>query len=470
MKNVKGSSQSVRLMSNAWGHTSEQRTDAWENRFEQGPCLDEKPEKILTRDDVLQKLNIASTMRRSNVLRKAFSQLPEEWQQDRLVAFHVLDLDPTGRVLQIIPALDNESELLREDKEMVMKAVSKAGTNLKYVHSELLKNDPEIVLTAIRQSTRACKYIGDELRRDKHFIIDMLRELIASKRNQSSRPSAMDIQVEPQRLKIGKGSFVMPSSWPGNLNSDIEFGAGALKIPFGIDAREKTEEKQVEIITLDPYASQVQVVEAIDESLLDDPEVLVLIFELDCVALLFNDLRRKEMLASASKNPSSFRPMRPKFAHLVNEWHEHYERQPCEMKRLQCWPSAFWQPQEAPLAIADNIRYWIECSMRTKNPRLLAEAPKEILTDEDKMLEAVKTDPELFKVTPWKLRVSGTFRKKLEAAYPDSFLWITLEDARAEIPSKARDSEMGEMITAFSAVQKQTGLLQHQVPFLQLSM
>jgi hypothetical protein len=258
----------------------------------------------------------------------------------------------------------------------------------------------------------------------------------------------------------------MPSSWPGNVANDIEFGEGALKIPFGIDVRENSEEKRVEIITLNPYASQVQIVEAIDESLLDDPEVLALIFELDCVALLFNDLRRKER---AAKKPLSSKPVRPKFAHLVNEWHEHYESQSCEMKRLQCWPSALWQPQDAPLAIADNIRVWIECCIRTKNPKLLTEAPKDMLTDEDKMLEAVKTDLELFRVLPWKLRVSRTFRQKIQAAYPDRFIWITLEDGRAEIPSKARDSEMGEMIAAFATVQNQTGLLQHQVPFLQLS-
>jgi len=139
------------------------------------------------------------------------------------------------------------------------------------------------------------------------------------------------------------------------------------------------------------------------------------------------------------------------------------------VKRIQSWPTCFWQPEDASqIAIGDNIHFWIECVRRTQNRSLLAEAPKDLLTNEDEMLEAVKVDIEIFRITPWKLRVSETFNAKLQVAFPGRFLWINLEDPRAEIPSKARDSEMKEMIEAFGAVQARTGLQQQHVPFVQL--
>jgi hypothetical protein len=63
--------------------------------------------KDCTREDILKKLNAACKMQRSNVSRNVFSQLPERWQRDRMVAFEAIDLDPLGRVLQIIPEHDN---------------------------------------------------------------------------------------------------------------------------------------------------------------------------------------------------------------------------------------------------------------------------------------------------------------------------------------------------------------------------
>merc|ERR1719401_3050566 len=84
------------------------------------------------------------------------------------------------------------------------------------------------------------------------------------------------------------------------------------------------------------------------------------------------------------------------------------------------------------------------------------------------MFEALEMDIELFNFVPWKLRVSESFKSRLQSAFPDDFIWITLEDARAKIPSKARDAEMAEMIASFGAVQKRTEKEEHQVPFLQL--
>jgi hypothetical protein len=352
-----------------------------------------------------------------------------------------------------------------------MKAITKVGTNLKYVQSESLRNDPEIALAAITQTTRACKYIGDELKSDKEFVTDTLRKLIALKRNQTYQQPVIDVGAEPKRAKVSKYSYAIPRSWPGNVSSLSELGEGTLGLPFGTDIGEETEEKCMEIISLHPYAGQLHIIEAIDETILHDPEVKSLIFELDCVALLFNDMHRKEMLSSDSEISAKSGPLRDRSTRIFDEWDRNYKTEPLGFKRIQSWPTKFCQPKDdSELAIADNIHFWIECVIRTKNPRLLAEAPMDILADEDKMLEAIAMDIELFQVSPWKLRVAETFKAKLESAFPDRFLWITLGDSRAEIPSKARDSEISEMITAFAEVQKRTGLLQHEVPFLQLSM
>jgi hypothetical protein len=426
--------------------------------------------KGYTRENIVRELVDASQIQQAKKLRSVFAQLPENWRRDRSVAFQALDLDPTGRVLQIIPEFDNDGKPLKDDRGLVMKALAKTGSNLKFVQSDSLRNESEVALTAVTQTVKAFKYIGDELKRDRQFVTGMLDKLISLKRNQICHPSVIDVAVEPKRAKQGK-AYAVPDKWPGNLATDSEFGEGTFELPFGTDTKERTEETVIEIVTSNPYSGQWQVVEAIDETLLHDPDVLRLMFELDPVAVLFNDMHRKELIMDASNSSPSVGRMRPSRIHLVKEWHKNYERTSRDTKRLQCWGTdARKRSDDKQVGIADDIHCWIEAARKTKNPSLLGEAPKDLLTDEDKMVEAIKTDIALFKITPWKLRVSETFKAKLQDACPQRFLWITLEDSRAQIPSQARDSEMSEMIASFAAVQKRTGQQQHQVSFLQLDM
>jgi hypothetical protein len=427
--------------------------------------------KDIAREEIRKRLRTACETRSASV---AFSELPETWKQDRLVAFEAIGLDPTGRVLEIIPELDNEASPLKQHRELVMIAVQKSGTNLKFIGSDLLKNDREIALAAVTQSTRACKYIGEELKRDKVFVTDMLRKFIGLEREENCCSSVIDAKQEPKRVKVNRYAFAFPVSWPDNASparSNAEFGHGEFELPLGIDSDETTETNEVEIITSNPYAGQSKVFQGIDETILHDPEVLCLLFELDPVALLLNDIHRKEACCSGVQNNRTSKPLKPISKTLVGEWYQNHERNQCELKRLQCWPTTFWeQEDDVQVAIGDNIHFWIEAARRTNTRSLLAEAPKDILTDEEKMLEALTKDIELFRVIPWQLRVSETLNAKLQSAFPDSFLWITLGDPRAQIPSKARNSETSEMVAAFYAVQKRTGLQRHEVPFLQLNL
>lgn len=402
-------------------------------------------------------------------LRSVFLDLPERRQQDNLAALETVGLDPAGEVWEIIPSHDDRCLTLKEDTKLVMEAVVQSWTHLKFVESDVLRNDSEIALAAITQSTRACKYIGTQLKRDRNFVMAMLRKLISLKQNQKSCSSMVDVREEPKRTRTSRYAYAFPASWPSNID-EAKFGKGEFGIPFGTDVGEESERTEVEIITTSPYAGQTKVLDGIEEIVLHDPEVLGLIFELDPVALLFEDLRRKEMISGATNTSRSSRPMKQDRWKIVDEWCNNYQRESHEMKRLHCWPTRFWQSNDdSQIGIGDSIHFWVEAARLTNNWSLLSEAPQHVLTNEDNMLEAIKMNQEIFRITPWELRLSETFKAKLQAAFPGVFLWITLADARARMPSKARDSEMADMIASFHAVQERTGLQQHEVPFIQLS-
>eukprot|EP00427_Karlodinium_veneficum_P027218 CAMPEP_0169203928 /NCGR_PEP_ID=MMETSP1016-20121227/11724_1 /TAXON_ID=342587 /ORGANISM="Karlodinium micrum, Strain CCMP2283" /LENGTH=477 /DNA_ID=CAMNT_0009280997 /DNA_START=60 /DNA_END=1493 /DNA_ORIENTATION=- len=407
--------------------------------------------------------------------------LPERRQQDNFAALETVGLDPAGEVWEIIPSHDDRCLTLKEDTKLVMEAVVQNWTHLKLVESDVLRNDPEIALAAITQSTRACRYIGNQLKRDKKFVMAMLRKLTSLKQNQKNCSAMVDVREEPKRTRTSTRAYAFPASWPSNIDEAM-FGKGEFEIPFGTDVGEESETTEVEIITTSPYAGQTKVLEGIEEIVLHDPEVLGVIFELDPVALLFEDLRRKDMISIATNtsrnsrisiatNTSrSSRPMKQNRRKIVDGWCNNYQRESHEMKRLHCWPTRFWQSNDdSQIGIGDSIHFWVEAARLTNNWSLLSEAPQHVLTNEDNMLEAIKINQEIFRITPWELRLSETFKAKLQAAFPGVFLWITLADARARMPSKARDSEMADMIASFHAVQERTGLQQHQVPFIQLN-
>lgn len=61
-----------------------------------------------------------------------------------------------------------KSELLK-DKEFVLKAMDKNGTELQYV-DESLQNDKDVVMTALQQNKYAIDFVSDALKKDKDVI------------------------------------------------------------------------------------------------------------------------------------------------------------------------------------------------------------------------------------------------------------------------------------------------------------
>ncbi len=62
------------------------------------------------------------------------------------------------------------SSIIRDNKDIVLDAVSKDGCDLQHA-SDRLKNDKDIVLSAIKQSHKAVKYISEHLKNDKDVML-----------------------------------------------------------------------------------------------------------------------------------------------------------------------------------------------------------------------------------------------------------------------------------------------------------
>ena len=70
-------------------------------------------------------------------------------------------------------ALENLDDIFKNDREIVMAAVSINGNTLKYA-SEALKNDRELVLEAVKKDASALEHASYELKTDKDFIISIM--------------------------------------------------------------------------------------------------------------------------------------------------------------------------------------------------------------------------------------------------------------------------------------------------------
>ena len=70
-------------------------------------------------------------------------------------------------------ALEFASDELKNDKEIVLLAISQYGEALYYASDEL-RNDKEIVMAAIKQDGEVLEYASNELRKDKEFILQVV--------------------------------------------------------------------------------------------------------------------------------------------------------------------------------------------------------------------------------------------------------------------------------------------------------
>ena len=79
------------------------------------------------------------------------------------------------RVRQDGRALDDASEELKADREVVMEAVKQDGCALEYA-SEELKADKQVVIEAVKRNGYALVYASEELKADKEVVIEAVKQ------------------------------------------------------------------------------------------------------------------------------------------------------------------------------------------------------------------------------------------------------------------------------------------------------
>ena len=73
------------------------------------------------------------------------------------------------------PFIEFATEALRDDKELVLKAVTSNGNALEFA-SDRLKADKEVVLAAVQNAGWVACYASEELRDDKEIILTAVKK------------------------------------------------------------------------------------------------------------------------------------------------------------------------------------------------------------------------------------------------------------------------------------------------------
>ena len=118
-----------------------------------------------------------------------FKEAPKEWLESNEFMLQTLTDNTDGRFLHYASeklkddreivlaavtksgsALEFASTKLKDDKEIVLAAVTKIGSYLQYA-SNRLKDDKEIVLVAVAKNGQALRYASDKLKDDKEIVL-----------------------------------------------------------------------------------------------------------------------------------------------------------------------------------------------------------------------------------------------------------------------------------------------------------
>lgn len=123
-----------------------------------------------TSDELRNDKEIALTAVKQNSKALNFIS-PNLWDDENFV-FGVLKYDDSDPSTSL---LNNASDKVKGNKDVVLKAVKIKGQSLQYASDEL-RNDPEIALAAVIQNGLAFEYAGKNLKSDFDFVFDAIKK------------------------------------------------------------------------------------------------------------------------------------------------------------------------------------------------------------------------------------------------------------------------------------------------------
>lgn len=227
--------------------------------------------------------------------------------------------------------LKNASEEQRNNKEIVLNAISKNPFNLEYV-SDSLKDDKEVVLLAISQDGRNLKYASERLKKDKEIVLEAAKVSIDSLNYvgdelKSNREIGMAlVNINPRSLNylhwksrddkeivllaVSKNGLALEYA-SGNLKNDKQVVLAAvnqngLALEFANDKLKNDEEVVSAAISKSAYALNYA-----SKRLKDNKRIVLLAVNKEPIALKYAGNNSKDdkevILAAVSKNGSTLR-------------------------------------------------------------------------------------------------------------------------------------------------------------------
>ena len=122
-------------------------------------------------------------------------------------------------------ALDYASKELKNDREIVMVAVRSSGYALQYA-SKQLKNDREIVMAAVQDAGYALKFASEELKKDREIVMAAVREVGYALHFALAKELKHDREIVMAAVQKNGGALQYASK---ELKNDREIVLAALK-------------------------------------------------------------------------------------------------------------------------------------------------------------------------------------------------------------------------------------------------
>ena len=220
-----------------------------------------------------------------------FKEAPKEWLESNEFMLQTLTDNTDGRFLQYA------SEKLKDDREIVLAAVTKSGSALEFA-SDKLKDDKEIVLTAVTNRGYSLQYASTKLKDDKEIV------LVAVTNGGFALQYASDKLKDDKEIVLAaldnKGRALEYAS--DKLKDDREFILAAVKkygttLSYASNNLKNNREIVLEAIKNDPNS-----IEFVNDQLNGYPEIVLTALSQDANALYY--VRSEEILKELAEKSS----------------------------------------------------------------------------------------------------------------------------------------------------------------------
>ena len=214
-----------------------------------------------------------------------FKEAPKEWLESNEFMLQTLTDNTDGRFLHYASeklkddreivlaavtksgsALEFASDKLKDDKEIVLAAVTKNGFYLQYA-SNRLKDDKEIVLVAVAEDGQALRYAPDKLKDDKEIVLAAVTN------------HGYALEYAPDKLKDDKEIVLTAVT---NRGYSLQYASTKLK-----------DDKEIVLVAV---TNNGDALEYASEKLKDDKEILLAAVANDSSSLRFASEEAREYI------------------------------------------------------------------------------------------------------------------------------------------------------------------------------